>query len=176
MKRVERILLIGAIILGSFTAYILGYATGMNQLIGVASTPQLQAPATDPSLSQAVNDYRATQGKPALQVLDTLNASAKVRADEIAGTGKSAYQHTRPNGTLFSTAIDTSRFRSVNENLVECAVGNKDAVQSWIDSPDHRATMLGQAENSIGDQAYIGEAHAYDASNDCMVYVAEFAN
>lgn len=174
MKKIERTLLIAAIILGSFTAYILGYATGMNQLIGVATTPQLQTPANELGLAVAVNKYRTEHGLPALAIADALNQSAQTRADEIAKAGKDARQHTRPDGTNWTTTVPTTMgYVEAGENLVECAVGTGAAVQSWDGSPGHKATMLGQSGGT--DWQYIGQGQAVDPTDNCTVYVTHFA-
>lgn len=136
------------------------------------SETQVIEASKDVSIFEAVNDYRVSNGKSVLQESELLNQSARVRADEIASSGK--WSHTRPDGTYFSTSVTAwqSTFSQVGENLAKCAASNERSVVDWSNSDTHNKNMLGQL--NVSDWTYIGTATAWDAQRNCMIYVTHF--
>ena len=148
-----------------------------NKYPSVKDTKETQASSTaELSLTEYINNYRKENSKPALTEHEALNEAAQERADEIAKCSKECYSHTRPDGTSWNTSIDDiKQFKGAGENLVECAVSNDEAVNSWKQSDGHNKNMLGILTEQMADWTYVGVARAYDEKNKCNVYVAEFA-
>lgn len=123
--------------------------------------------ASDTSIMEGVNEYRKSQGLSPLELDNSLNQSAQIRADEIAATN--TWSHARPDGQAPWTTIANwqSKYRSVGENLAKCQSSSKEAVEGWIKSQTHE-------ENIVGDWDVMGVAVAYDPSQKCVIYVNHF--
>ena len=165
--------------LSTLLALVAGYVLAVSTTKPVVQTVQVPYTETqvieaskDTSIFTGVNNYRVQSGKPELQVNESLNQSARVRAEEIASSGK--WSHTRPDGTNFSTSVTAwqSTFAQVGENLAKCSASNEQAVIDWSKSDTHNKNMLGQL--NVSDWTYIGTATAWDAQRSCMIYVTHF--
>lgn len=86
------------------------------------------------------NAERAKAGLPALQWNDTCYEAAKVRAKEIV----TKWSHTRPNGGSYVELIDGLPWNSSGENLTKGSTTASGAINSWMGSTTHRATMLAE--------------------------------
>ena len=88
-----------------------------------------------------VNNERAKAGIGALSWGDTCASAANTRAEEI----KSAYSHTRPDGSAWYTVcpIPSSGGKS-GENLAagSSAVSPETVVQMWMNSEEHKKNIL----------------------------------
>lgn len=87
-----------------------------------------------------VNAHRKANGVPQLQWDETLYQAAKVRAEELI----EKIDHTRPNGTLYFTAIDEAGVVHVysGENIAAWQSTVNEAMNSWKNSPGHNGNML----------------------------------
>lgn len=88
-----------------------------------------------------VNQERAKAGLAALSWGSTCENAANIRAREIM----TAYSHTRPDGSSWSTTcpIPSSGGASgENLNAGNAAVSPETVVASWMNSPEHRANIL----------------------------------
>lgn len=86
------------------------------------------------------NAERAKAGLPALQWDNTCYEAAKVRAKEIV----TKWSHTRPNGDSYVELIDGLPWNSSGENLTKGSTTASGAINSWMGSTTHRATMLAE--------------------------------
>ena len=88
-----------------------------------------------------VNQERAKENLPALAWGSTCEAAAQTRANELI----QSYSHTRPDGSAWSTACEIpSTGGSSGENLMagNAAVSPETTVESWMNSPTHRANIM----------------------------------
>lgn len=166
--------------LSTLLALVAGYVLAVSTTKPVVETVRVPYSETqvieaskDVSIFEAVNDYRVSNGKSVLQESELLNQSARVRAQEIATTGK--WSHTRPDGSNYDTAASNwqGTLNSIGENLAKCSASNEQALIDWSKSDLHNKNMLGQL-NSNRDWVYIGTATAWDAQRSCMIYVTHF--
>jgi len=131
---------------------------------------------TDPVIKKILDDtnaYRASQGKPALTLKASLNKVAGNWAYYMAT--KCVFKH-NPN----LTAQYPSGWKAAGENIAagqpytEVVNGHTPGVQppdvdyGWIDSPPHRANILGNAQPGSSDPApnynYIGIGYFFGGS------------
>lgn len=88
-----------------------------------------------------VNQEREKNGLGALGWSSTCEEAANVRAREIM----SAYSHTRPDGSSWSTACpipESGGMSGENLNAGNAAVSPETTVAAWMNSPEHRANIL----------------------------------
>ena len=126
-----------------------------------------QTPSTAEELCaevvRLVNVERAKEGLEPMKTYDSLTKAAQLRAPEIV----EKFEHTRPDGTSYSTAIDEvgdKRVHSAGENI---AAGNATAaatVEQWMNSPGHRANIL------RARACYIGVGYQYDPNSTYRHY------
>lgn len=95
-----------------------------------------------------VNEARAAEGLPLLSIDETLMQAAAARAKEIV----TAFSHTRPNGTPFSTILPEYNidYRAASENLAWGQTSPAEVMEGWMDSPQHRSNILNPVYSSIG--------------------------
>ena len=97
-----------------------------------------------------LNKYRKAKKMKALKKDAALEKIAKIRAEEMAKTGK--FSHTRPNGKSGLTLIKTKKAKG--ENI---AMGQKTCAQvskAWYNSTGHRANMLRKNFTKVGIACY----------------------
>lgn len=92
-----------------------------------------------------VNVERAKHGLIPLKFANDLAKSAMIRAKELP----TKFSHTRPNGTKCFTAMPR-RGHILGENLAGGQITPKQVVQAWMDSPTHRANILGAEYRELG--------------------------
>ena len=123
-----------------------------------AITPQNAAFAAE--VLRLTNAERARHGLPALSGTNTaLNNAAQRRAVEI----NTYWSHTRPNGTPWHTVLTEFPVgaRSLaGENLGRRQTSPAQVVQGWMNSPGHRANILGQFTH-LGVGVYRNSAGVY---------------
>src|SRR6266536_1123372 len=125
---------------------------------GIAA-PRQQAVALSPletGLLANVNALRAQHHLAALRLSAPLYAAARAHTREMAADGY--FEHESANGTSFSKRIQTfypwGRWStwSAGENLLWASpdIDPQDALQTWLDSPPHRANLLNPSWREIG--------------------------
>lgn len=96
-----------------------------------------------------VNDERAAEGLAPLQTNDLLQQAAQQRAQEIA----EVFAHDRPDGTSCFTVLTeygVSGYSTAGENIA-AGQGNPETVMnSWMNSPGHRANIMNGDFDTIG--------------------------
>ena len=95
-----------------------------------------------------VNAERAKVGLSALSIMPQAEAAAQVRATEII----SSFSHTRPNGTSCFTALDEqgAKYMASGENIAAGQATPADVMNSWMNSPGHKANILNPKFTKIG--------------------------
>ena len=92
-----------------------------------------------------VNIERAKVGLSPLTFANDLASSAYTRARELP----QKFSHTRPNGTKCFTAMPKYG-HVLGENLAGGHTSPQQVVQAWMDSPSHRANILGKNFTELG--------------------------
>ena len=97
-----------------------------------------------------LNKYRKAAKKKGLKKDKKLEKIAKIRAEEMAKSGK--FSHTRPNGKSGLTLIKGNVYKG--ENI---AMGQRTCDQvsvAWFQSPGHKKNMLKQQYTKVGIAGY----------------------
>lgn len=124
-------------------------------------TPDEEDPGQSGSISQSeyaaqvvklVNEERSKAGLKPLSVNTKAEKAASVRVKEL----EKSFSHTRPNGSDFSTALKAAgiNYQSAGENI---AYGQKTpaiVMKDWMNSPGHKANILGSQYTSIAVSHY----------------------
>lgn len=113
-----------------------------------AKAPQPSNNSYAEQVLQLVNKERQAVGLSAL----TMDSKLKVAADKRAVETVSKFSHQRPNGSNFDTVFDEYgiNFNSAGENIAYGQPTPKSVVEAWMNSPGHRANILGSSFNKIG--------------------------
>lgn len=110
------------------------------------------------------NDYRAQNGLAPLQLDTTLIYAAMHRSAEMAhlDNGSSQVSHTRPNGLSFSSIRNVYGISCsiMGENILDIYDTPMSAMNAWIESPTHRANILGDF-TKIGIGVAVAENGVY---------------
>ncbi|WP_367566657.1 CAP domain-containing protein [Lacrimispora sp.] len=95
-----------------------------------------------------VNAERAKEGLAPLTIDPVVEKAADVRAREI----QSKFDHTRPNGSSFSSALKEqgADFRGAGENIAWGQQTPKEVMNAWMNSPGHRANIMNKSYTHIG--------------------------
>lgn len=111
--------------------------------------PAINAPEFARRVLALCNEERAKIGVAPLQLAEQLQSAATVRAEEISRV----MSHTRPDGTDFSTVLQ-SKWGS-GENIAGGYDSTDNVVAGWMDSPGHRRNILNR------DFKYLGVGYYY---------------
>ena len=109
-----------------------------------------------------VNAQRAKNGKSALTLNQSLCASARVRAAEIAKDG--CFSHTRPGGSGCFTAISGVSYRTAGENIAMGTwgyYGVDEIMDGWMNSEGHRANILNGDFSEVGFGCVVVNGNGY---------------
>ena len=109
-----------------------------------------------------VNAQRAKNGKSALTLNQSLCASARVRASEIAKDG--CFSHIRPNGSGCFTAISGVSYRTAGENIAMGTwgyFGVDEIMDGWMNSEGHRANILNGDFSEVGFGCVVVNGNGY---------------
>lgn len=133
-------LLASALVVATLTA---GCFSGANDAPGVP----LPASGLSREVYDLVNVDRAANGLPALSWNDQLGGLAQSWSEHMGSTG--TFEHSDLNATIRSPEFDG--FRRLGENILvgSCAMTAAEVEQAWMNSPGHRANILGDF-NTIG--------------------------
>ena len=135
--------------------------------------PAAQTPAQNQTVSGAqtgfesdmlkqVNAQRAKNGKSALTLNQSLCASARVRASEIAKDG--CFSHIRPDGSGCFTAISGVSYRTAGENIAMGTwgyYGVDEIMDGWMNSEGHRANILNGDFSEVGFGCVVVNGNGY---------------
>jgi uncharacterized protein YkwD len=130
---------------------------------GASSTaPAESQPASpvDAGIIDLTNEARTRQGLPTLGADVRLSRAAQLQAEQMARAGRidhvlTGAAHPRPEDRLDAAGYD---WQAYGENLASGYPDARSLVQGWMDSPGHRANIVGTAFTQIG------AGHAFDAA------------
>lgn len=99
-----------------------------------------------------INSYRSQNGLAPVELNLTLSDTACLRAQETV----SVFEHNRPNGTKFNTAIDEFNltYYEAYENIAYGFTSPKDVMAAWINSSGHRSNILNANVKNVGVGIY----------------------
>ena len=97
-----------------------------------------------------LNTYRKHSHKKTLKRNKKLEKIAKIRAKEIAETGK--FSHTRPNGKSGLTLIKGNLYKG--ENIAMGQLTCNQVSKAWYNSKGHRHNMLKKQYKKVGIAGY----------------------
>jgi uncharacterized protein YkwD len=134
----------------------------------------------EPSVLDAINDLRRSQGLRPLRLNPKLAAAARQQSISLAENG--VFQHASLDGTPFSKRIEAlyarngKRVWSVGENLAWAAPGlsASKALRLWLASPPHRENLLSPAWREIGLGAVHGYAGGFYGGRAVTILTADF--
>lgn len=132
------------------TESVLAYATSMSQS----------------GLLQATNNYRAQNGLGPLLLNGQLNSSSQAKAQHMVDNNY--WAHTAPDGTepWFFFGQAGYNYTTAGENLAYGFTTSEAVVDGWINSPSHRANIVGSyADVGFG---YVNGA-SYQGGNNTVV-------
>lgn len=141
-----------------------------NQVPDSGSSESAPAPADTPSGNTAdtsvaeavlnlVNVERQKAGLAPLTLNLTATAAAQLRATEIVPL----FSHTRPDGTTCFTALDQAgvTYRTAGENIAAGQSTPEWVMESWMNSPGHRANILNGNFTQLGVGYYYSVGTPY---------------
>ena len=97
-----------------------------------------------------LNKYRKATGKKGLKKDKKLEKIAKIRAEEMAKSGK--FSHTRPNGKSGLTLIKGNIYKG--ENIAMGQRTCKEVSTAWYNSKGHKKNMLKKQYKKVGIAGY----------------------
>jgi len=136
------------------------------------------APAADQMRAVAclVNWARTQDSRSRLARRSALQRAAEVKGQRVASCGQ--FSHT-PCGTNLTVGVNAAgyRYATFGENLFAGTWGKvtpRDVVSAWLQSPPHRANMLGGQFRHVG--AAPVRANGLLGGTDAVVWTATFAS
>jgi len=142
MKITKRMLAITLVVFLAFGGLSLGASAA-------TQTAARNASAFVAEIVRLVNVERANAGLPAVSNAHAqLNAAAQQRAVEIV----THFSHTRPDGSGWATILDEFEIFNFSggENLAHGQTTPAEVMNGWMNSPGHRAIILGPDFNYLG--------------------------
>jgi uncharacterized protein YkwD len=114
------------------------------------------------ALVSAINDARAANDLPPLQVDARLTTAARGQSSYLASAG--VLDHTGPDGASLSTRLARQGFHAhmVGENLA-AGMGPAATVSAWLASPGHRMNMLEPEFHRLGVGVVMGSLQGMSA-------------
>jgi uncharacterized protein YkwD len=123
-------------------------ATTDNGTVGSAKATVIDPTEFEDEVVMLVNNERRSAGLAALENSEIIRNAARVRAIEIGDV----FDHTRPDGSICFTALDEGGipYMSAAENIAFGQKTPSEVVEGWMNSPGHRANILGDFLGKIG--------------------------
>lgn len=114
------------------------------------------------------NVDRAMEGLPALSYSPVLERAAKLKAEDMATRGY--FAHTAPDGTEPWHWFEVVGYRYVaaGENLALNFADSGDVQRAWMESPAHRANILGSQYAEVGIGTAVGKYQGQD-----VIFIAQ---
>ena len=115
------------------------------------------------------NEERQLAQIPELQTSEKLTFAAQMKANDMAQKGY--FAHTSPEGHTpwFWLQASGYDYEKAGENLAVNFVDSHDVVDSWMDSPTHKANIVNEKYREIGIATATGEYDGREA-----IFVAQF--
>ncbi|MBR5513970.1 MAG: SCP-like extracellular [Ruminococcus sp.] len=151
---------------------VVSFITALVMIVAISVFPKQTARATsipdnqlnDMAIEVAflVNSYRLENGLHPIYVIPYLCDTARVRSRECI----EYFDHFRPDGSKFSTIIDTNLipYAATFENIAAGRSTPEGAMDQWINSEKHRNAILNP------DLTHMGIGVAYEPNSDYGYY------
>lgn len=135
----------------SITTNIVAVSLAVSMMLIPAETASA---ATRPSFCNSnewevlrlTNEKRMANGLDALSTFSELQDVCDVRANEII----KSFSHTRPNGSDCFTALKNINYYSAGENIAAGQTTASSVLDSWWNSPGHKANILTEKFDHMG--------------------------
>lgn len=161
-------------VFATIIAFILGWAASYVLLLApepiiqpsTASVQSVQSELSDKhAYLYLINKERADRGLGELKLNDKLNTSAQLKANDMKEFDY--WAHDNPNGTKPWHFFELAgyKYRKSGENLSRCFDTPEQTVKAWMNSPTHKANILGDYTETGFGSYYKG---------DCLVVVNHF--
>lgn len=143
-KRLWAVLLAGVLLLGLLS----GCSVELGDVDDVLGSEGSSSSDYVSEVVRLVNIERTERGLSALTMDTTLNAAAAERAKEIIVN----FAHERPDGSSCFTILQEYgvSYRTAAENIAGGQSTPEAVVNSWMNSPGHRANILNSSLRKIG--------------------------
>jgi uncharacterized protein YkwD len=136
-----------------------GGSVGTGAAAGAAERPL--AGEVEQALVAEMNRVRAQNSRPALRTVATLSRPARAHSRVVLSTG--VLTHDSPDGTPFWQRLVNAGFprnRAMAENLAvfpgcDAVQAARQTVRRWMNSPGHRANLLGRPYRWTGAGAAV---------------------
>jgi uncharacterized protein YkwD len=151
MKRLWLLTLIPAILALFYFGTLIGSEKPVEPVKQPDISSQKPNPPTVEEIYRLVNEERAKVGVAPLKLDPRLNQSAQEKADELAREGWDDTPHLSDSGVhgWQIAAKYAPECVYTGENLT-ISYSSKNAVQSWLDSKDHKQAMLSERNTHTG--------------------------
>lgn len=110
-----------------------------------------------------VNECRAQNDLPPLQKNSCLKQSSGMKVDDMAGGGYFSHQNSQGEGFWVFVRRAHYQYRSVAEILARGGGNERQMVDAWMDSPDHRRAILDPELKDISCSTRLGGTTYYVA-------------
>lgn len=107
-------------------------------------------------LLSLVNKVRKENGLKEVSWNNSLESSAQIRAKETY----TKFNHTRPNGTRYNTAINT-KYKTSGENIAAGQSSATEVFDSWMNSAGHKKNILSPNFTQMGVAVYYDKNSTY---------------
>lgn len=151
---------------------IVGFGFVINGIWSHANVLGAQSDYSATSLLDATNQQRAADHETGLTIDQQLSAAAQAKADDMAA--KDYWAHNSPDGRTpwsFITAAGYN-YEAAGENLAYGFNDSNEVVNAWMQSPTHRANVLGDKYKNVGFG--VAQAPNYQGSGPETIVVAEY--
>lgn len=124
-------------------------------------------------LLMETNEVRAEHNQSSLTISPELNAAAQAKADDLVS--KDYWSHNGPDGSTPWTFLAASgyTYAYAGENLAYGFRGADQVVRGWLNSPEHRANLLGAEYQDVGFG--VASSPNFMGKGPQMIVVAEYA-
>ncbi|MET9962769.1 CAP domain-containing protein [Streptomyces sp. NPDC006326] len=124
---------------------------------GGSGGPGTADSSTEAAVLALVNKERASAGCGPLASDSALTAAARAYSDTMARSG--VMSHTGPDGSTMTTRVEAAGYgwSRLGENIARGQADAEAVMQSWMNSPGHRANILNCAFKEIGIGVHKGD-------------------
>lgn len=124
-------------------------------------------------LLEVTNKTRTQDSKNTLVMNDQLSTAAQAKAEDMVK--RNYWSHVTPDGQAPWIFIDQTGYKYENaaENLAYGFGDSKETIKGWLNSPEHRANLLGSEYTEVGFG--VANSENYQNSGSQTVVVAMYA-
>jgi uncharacterized protein YkwD len=108
----------------------------------VAASAYASDPIGEAAIVLLVNECRAQNDLPPLREHSCLKQSSRMKVDDMAGGGYFSHRNSQGEGFWVFVRRAHYQYRSAAEILARGGGNERQMVDAWMDSPDHRRAIL----------------------------------